>query len=168
LEHFLYSLSIDSNGQRPVFHLTIKRAVCKREGVWGKPKKVTSEPLPHDPIWRTSQASERGIFDLFKACPATNSFGSYGFHSAVKLQGLAAQLLLEKCSDTQRLMWDDGTVMKPLRWRSEPLSFTGAWHEVPAQDNQAGGWQLRLQAGHDGVLYGLNEPPIFVDVAQGQ
>ncbi len=97
-EHFLYCMSVDTAGQRPVFHLTIKRAILKREGLWGKPKKVTTEPFAHDPIWQGTAATERGIFDLFKACPATNSFGSYGFHSAVKLQGLAAELLLHKCS----------------------------------------------------------------------
>jgi len=165
-EHFLYCLSVEVTGQRPVLHLTIKRAILKRDGSWGKPKKVTSEPLAHDPIWRGAAASERGIFDLFKACPATNSFGSYGFHSAVKLQGLAAQLLLQKCSETGRLMWEDSKALQPLSWREEPLTLTGTWQAVPADEHQVAGWRLQMQAGHEGVVYGLNEPPIFVDTAQ--
>ncbi|MFM7000858.1 MAG: DEAD/DEAH box helicase [Limnohabitans sp.] len=166
-EHFLYCMSTETLGHRPVFHLTIKRAILKRDKEWGKPKKVTSEPLAHDPIWRTCLPSERGIFDLFKACPATNSFGSYGFHSAVKLQGLAAELLLQKCSETGRLMWEDGKVLTPLRWRAEPLSITGTWLPVPAQEASPAGWKLQMHAGEGGVVHGLNEPPIFVDVQQG-
>jgi superfamily II DNA or RNA helicase len=167
-EHFLYCMSVDTAGQRPVFHLTIKRAILKREGLWGKPKKVTTEPFAHDPIWQGSAATERGIFDLFKACPATNSFGSYGFHSAVKLQGLAAELLLQKCSETGRLMWEDGKAMTPLQWTDDALTISGSWQAVPEQDGAPAGWRLHMQAGPEGVVHGLNEPPIFVDVARGR
>jgi hypothetical protein len=167
-EHFLYCMSVDTAGQRPVFHLTIKRAILKREGLWGKPKKVTTEPFAHDPIWQGSAANERGIFDLFKACPATNSFGSYGFHSAVKLQGLAAELLLQKCSETGRLMWEDDKAMTPLQWTDDALTISGSWQAVPEQDGAPAGWRLHMQAGPEGVVHGLNEPPIFVDVARGR
>ncbi len=167
-EHFLYCLSSETQGHRPVFHLTIKRATLKRDGEWGKPKKVTSEPFAHDPIWRTCVPSERGIFDLFKACPATNSFGAYGFHSAVKLQGLAAELLLRKCSDTGRLMWEDDKRLLPLRWHEEPVLFGGNWQPVPAQDVNPAGWKLQMQADRAGVVHGLNEPPLYVDPAHGQ
>jgi superfamily II DNA or RNA helicase len=167
-EHFLYCLSSETQGHRPVFHLTIKRATLKRDGEWGKPKKVTSEPFAHDPIWRSCVPSERGIFDLFKACPATNSFGAYGFHSAVKLQGLAAELLLRQCSDTGRLMWDDDKRLLPLRWHEEPVLFGGSWQPVPAQDANPAGWKLQMQADRPGVVHGLNEPPLYVDPAHGQ
>ncbi|MBP8150146.1 MAG: helicase SNF2, partial [Limnohabitans sp.] len=57
-EHFLYSLSQASVAHRPVFHLTVKRAIFKPNGTWGKPKKVTSQPLPSDPVWRTCAPGE--------------------------------------------------------------------------------------------------------------
>ncbi len=167
-EHFVYCMSRDTLGHRPVLQLTIKRAHLKRDGEWGKPKKVTSEPFAHDPIWRTCVPSERGIFDLFKACPPTNSFGSYGFHSAVKLQGLAAQLLLQKCSDTGRLMWEDDKRLLPLRWHDEPVLFTGSWQAVPAQDASPAGWQLQMRAQGEGVVHGLNAPPLYADPVQGR
>ena len=166
-EHFLYCLSAATTGQRPVFHLSIKQAVSKPNGAWTKPKRVTSQPLPSDPIWRTCEPGEQGIFDLMKACPATNSFSSYGFQSAVKLQGAAAELLLRLCSSTGRLMWEDGKNLLPLVWSDQPVVFSGNWQAVPAQDNSPEGWRLHMQSAQAGVVHGLNEPPLFVDPEQG-
>ncbi|PUE10503.1 DEAD/DEAH box helicase [Limnohabitans sp. T6-20] len=166
-EHFLYCLSAATTGQRPVFHLSIKQAVSKPNGAWTKPKRFTSQPLPSDPIWRTCEPGEQGIFDLMKACPATNSFSSYGFQSAVKLQGAAAELLLRLCSSTGRLMWEDGKNLLPLVWSDQPVVFSGNWQAVPAQDNSPEGWRLHMQSAQAGVVHGLNEPPLFVDPEQG-
>ncbi|PUE08759.1 helicase SNF2 [Limnohabitans sp. T6-5] len=166
-EHFLYVLSQAVMGQRPVFHLTITQSNLKRDGQWSKPKKVTSEPLAHAPIWRTCAPSERGIFDLIKACPPTNSFSSYGFYSSVKLQGVAAQMLLQMCSQTGRLMWDTHGVLKPLQWTDAPIRFEGSWQAVPTQENSSAGWKLHMQAERAGVVHGLNDPPFYVDVLQG-
>jgi len=44
-EHFLYCLSLASVGQRPEFHLTVKRALLKPSGDWGKPKKSPVSPM---------------------------------------------------------------------------------------------------------------------------
>jgi superfamily II DNA or RNA helicase len=166
-EHFLYCLSAATLGHRPVFHLTIKQAVAKPNGEWTKPKKVTSQPLPSDPIWRACEPGEQGIFDLMKACPATNSFSSYGFQSAVKLQGAAAQLLLRMCSNTGRLMWEDGKILQPLVWSDQSVAFSGSWQAVPAQGHSPEGWQLQMQSAQAGVLHGLNEPPLYVNPAMG-
>jgi len=166
-EHFLYCLSAATIGHRPVFHLTIKQAVSKSNGEWGKAKKVASQPLPSDPIWRTCAPGEPGIFDLMKACPPTNSFSSYGFQSAVKLQGAAAELLLRMCSSTGRLMWEDGKILRPLVWRDQALAFSVSWQAVSAQGHSTEGWQLHMSSAQSGVLYGLNEPPLFVDPQQG-
>ena len=166
-EHFLYCLSAATVGHRPVFHLTIKQAVLKPNGEWGKPKKVSSQPYPSDPVWRNCAPGEQGIFDLMKACPATNSFSSYGFQSAVKLQGMAAELLLKMCSSTSRLMWDEGKTLRPLVWSDQPVAFSGNWQAVPAQGNSPEGWRLQMQSSQAGVLHGLNEPPLFVDPQQG-
>ena len=166
-EHFLYCLSAATTGHRPVFHLSIKQAVAKPNGEWTKPKKVTSQPLPSDPIWRACEPGEQSIFDLMKACPATNSFSSYGFQSAVKLQGAAAPLLLRMCSSTGRLMWEDGKILQPLVWSDQSVVFSGSWQAVPAQDNSPEGWRLQMQSAQAGVVHGLNEPPLFVDPEQG-
>ncbi|PUE55828.1 DEAD/DEAH box helicase [Limnohabitans parvus] len=166
-EHFLYCLSAAAVGHRPVFHLTIKQAVLKQNGEWGKPKKVSSQPYPSDPVWRTCAPGEQGIFDLMKACPATNSFSSYGFQGAVKLQGMVAELLLKMCSSTDRLMWEDGKTLRPLVWSDQPVAFSGSWQAVPAQGNSPEGWRLQMQSSQAGVLHGLNEPPLFVDPQQG-
>ncbi len=166
-EHFLYSLSQAAVGHRPVFHLTVKRAILKQNGEWGKAKKVTSQPLPSDPVWRSCAPGEAGIFDLMKACPATNSFSTYGFQSAVKLQGMVAELLLRKCASTGRLVWETDKINVPLDWSEDPVLFTGRWQAVPAQDQQPAGWQLHMQAAQAGVLHGLNEPPLYVNLAQG-
>ena len=126
-EHFLYCLSAATLGHRPIFHLTIKQAVAKPNGEWAKVKKVVSQALPNDPIWRSCAPGEPGIFDLMKACPPTNSFSSYGFQSSVKLQGAAAEVLLRLCSQTGRLMWDDGKTLKPLVWSDTALPFNVSW-----------------------------------------
>ena len=166
-EPFLYCLSAAAIGHRPVFHLSVKQAVRKPSGEWSKPKKVASQPLPSDPIWRQCAPGEPGIFDLMKACPPTNSFSSYGFQSAVKLQGAAAPLLLRLCSDTGRLVWEDGKTLRPVVWRDQPMAFSVSWQSVPAQDHCPEGWKLHLQSAQADALYGLNEPPLFVDPQEG-
>lgn len=166
-EHFLYILSAATLGHRPVFHLSITRSALKRDGEWSKPKKITSEPLPHDPIWRTCTDTERGIFDLFKACPAINSFSAYGFHSAIKLQGLASQLLLQMCSQTGRLLWEGGRRLQPLQWTDVSVPVAGRWQVSAAQDNHPEGWQLRILSDKAGVVHAFNEPPMYVDPELG-
>ena len=166
-EHFLYSLSLGAAGHRPVFHLTVKRAILKANGEWGKPKKVTSQPYPSDPIWRNCAAGEEGIFDLMKACPATNSFSAYGFQSAVKLQGMAAELLLRMCASTERLVWESDKRLQSLNWSDEAVAFSGQWQAVEAEGAQPAGWKLRMQAAQEGVVHGLNDPPFYVDPERG-
>ncbi len=162
-EHFLYCLTRATVGHRPEFHLTVKRSIFKPSGEWGKPKKVTSQPYPSDPVWRSCTPGESGIFDLMKACPPTNSFGSYGFQSAVKLQGMVAGLLLRMCAATGRLMWENDKTLQALNWSDEAVAFSASWHAVPEQGHQPGGWKLDMQASQSGALHGLNDPPLYVN-----
>jgi superfamily II DNA or RNA helicase len=162
-EHFLYCLSLASVGQRPEFHLTVKRALLKPSGDWGKPKKVTSQPHASDAIWRTCAPGEQGVFDLMKACPPTNSFGSYGFQSAVKLQGVVASLLLRLCASTGRLMWESEKTLQALAWSAEAVLFNAHWLSVPEQEHQSAGWKLDMRPAQAGALHGLNDPPLYVN-----
>ena len=164
-DQFVYLLSVAYLGHKPLFHLSVKRAAQKRNGEWGKPKKFSNEPLPHDPIWASSNSLDRDIFDLMKACPAASSFSSYGFQGEVKLHGMPGQLLLKLCSQTGRLMSAEAAVS--LQWSDAAEALVGAWQEVPAQDNLPGGWKLSMQPQRAGVFYGLNEPPFYMDTLQG-
>jgi len=164
-DQFVYLLSVAYLGQKPLFHLSVKRAAQKRNGEWGKPKKVSHEPSSHDPIWASSTPLDRDIFDLMKACPAASSFSSYGFQGEVKLHGMPGQLLLKLCSQTGRLMSSEGAVS--LHWSDAAEALIGAWQEVPAKENLPGGWKLSMQAQREGVVYGLNDPPFFMDTLQG-
>ncbi len=166
-DHFLYCLSAFSQGHRPVFHLTIKRAILKANGKWGRAKKVSSQPYPSDPVWQGCDLGEKDIFDLMKAFPATNSFSAYGFQGAIQLQGLVAPLMLRMCAATERLMWEDGKTLKPLQWRDTPAVLTAQWQSVTPQGHLSGGWKLHMQTQEPGVVYGLNEPPLFVQPLQG-
>jgi superfamily II DNA or RNA helicase len=163
-DQFVYSLSLAQTAYKPVFHLAVKRAAQKRNGEWGKAKKLSNEPSPHDPIWQTSSTLDRDIFDLMKACPAASSFSSYGFQSQVKLHGMPGHLLLQLCSQTGRLVSDDGTA---LRWQDAPETLVGSWREVKGQDHLPDGWQLSMQPQRPGVVYGLNEPPFYMDTVLG-
>ncbi|PUE43564.1 DEAD/DEAH box helicase [Limnohabitans sp. Hippo3] len=164
-DQFVYLLSVAYLGHKPLFQLSVKRAAQKRNGEWGKPKKISHEPSPHDPIWGNSTSLDRDIFDLMKACPAANSFSSYGFQGEVKLHGMPGQLLLQLCSQTGRLVSAEGAVS--LQWSEAAEALVGAWQEVPAQDNMPGGWKLSMQPQRAGVVYGLNEPPFYMDTVQG-
>jgi hypothetical protein len=163
-DQFVYSLSVVQTAYKPVFHLAVKRAAQKRNGEWGKAKKLSSEPSSHDPIWQTSSPLDRDIFDLLKACPAASSFSSYGFQNEVKLHGMPGQLLLQLCSQTGRLVSDDGIA---LRWQDSPEALVGTWREVKGQDHLPDGWQLSMQPLRPGVVFGLNQPPFFMDTVQG-
>jgi len=141
-DQFVYSLSVVQTAYKPVFHLAVKRAAQKRNGEWGKAKKLSSEPSPHDPIWQTSSPLDRDIFDLLKACPPASSFSSYGFQSEVKLHGMPGHLLLQLCSQTGRLVSNDGI---SLRWQDAPETLVGTWREVKGQAHGPDGWQLSMQ-----------------------
>jgi superfamily II DNA or RNA helicase len=163
-DQFVYSLSAVQTAYKPVFHLAVKRAAQKRSGEWGKAKKLSNEPSPHDPIWQTSSPIDRDIFDLLKACPAASSFSSYGFQSEVKLHGMPGRLLLQLCSQTGRLVSGDGVA---LRWQEASETLVGRWLEVKGQDNLPDGWQLSMQPMRPGVVFGLNQPPFFMDTVLG-
>ena len=164
-DQFIFVLSCAHSGHKPVFHLTVKRASQKRNGEWGKPKKLTSEPSPHDPIWQSANPLDRGILDLMKACPSTNSFSYYGFQSAVVLKGMPGQLLLKMCSETQRLVSDDGLL--PLKWSDATQALVGSWQEVKGENHLPDGWKLVMQPARAGVVYGLNDPPFYIDSVGG-
>ncbi|WP_416548581.1 SNF2-related protein [Limnohabitans sp. DCL3] len=163
-DQFVYSLSVVQTAYKPVFHLAVKRAAQKRNGEWGKAKKLSSEPSAHDPIWQTSSPLDRDVFDLLKACPPSSSFSSYGFQSEVKLHGMPGQLLLQLCSQTGRLVSGDGIA---LQWQDAPETLVGTWREVQGHDHGPDGWQLSMQAQRQGVVFGLNQPPFFMDTLQG-
>ena len=163
-DQFVYSLSVAQTAFKPVFHLAVKRAAQKRNGEWGKAKKLSNEPSAHDPIWQTSSPLDRDIFDLLKACPAASSFSSYGFQSEVKLHGMPGQLLLKLCSETGRLVSEEGIA---LRWQDAPETLVGTWREVKGEAHQPNGWQLSMQPLRSGVVFGLNQPPFFMDPVQG-
>jgi superfamily II DNA or RNA helicase len=165
-DQFVYLLSVVDSGPRPLFHLSVKRAAQKRNGDWGKAKKINNEPSPHDPIWVSSSPLDRDIFDLMKACPAASSFSSYGFQGEVKLHGMPGQLLLKLCGQTGRLMSAEGSVR--IKWSESSQVLVGTWQEVPAQDNLPAGWRLSMQPQRAGVVYGLNDPPFYMDTLQGQ
>jgi superfamily II DNA or RNA helicase len=163
-DQFVYSLTVAQTAYKPVFHLAVKRATQKRSGEWGKAKKLSNEPSPHDPIWQTSSPLDRDIFDLMKACPAASSFSAYGFQSEVKLHGMPGHLLLQLCSQTGRLLSGEGIA---LRWQDAPEALVGVWLEVKGQDHLPDGWQLSMQPQRPGLFYGLNHPPLFLDTVQG-
>lgn len=163
-DQFVYSLSVVQTAYKPVFHLAAKRATQKRNGEWGKAKKLSSEPSPHDPIWQSSSPLDRDIFDLMKACPAASSFSAYGFQSEVKLHGMPGHLLLKLCSQTGRLVSSEGLA---LRWQDAPETLAGTWREVPGDKHVPGGWQLNMQPQRPGLAYGLNQPPLFMDTVLG-
>ena len=163
-DQFVYSLSVVQTAYKPLFHLAVKRSAQKRNGEWGKSKKLSSEPSVHDPIWQASTPLDRDIFDLLKACPAASSFSSYGFQSEVKLHGMPGQLLLQLCSQTGRLVSEEGIA---LRWQDAAETLVGTWREVKGQEHLPDGWQLSMQAVRQGVVFGLNQPPFFMDTLQG-
>ena len=164
-DRFFYVVSVVHVGEKPFFHLSVMRAAQKRNGEWGKPKKIANDPSRLDPIWHNSTPLDRDILGLMKACPAANSFSSYGFQSEVKLLGMPGQLLLKLCSQTGRLMSAEGAV--PLRWSDTAVALVGTWHEVAPKDNLPGGWKLSMQPQRAGVVYGMNEPPFYMDLLQG-
>ena len=72
-----------------------------------------------------------------------------------QLLRLAAELLLQKCSDTSRLMWEDGKTLQALKWTDQAVLLSGNWQAVPAQGHNPEGWKLHMQAAQSGVLHGL-------------
>ena len=78
---------------------------------------------------------------------------------------MPGQLLLKLCSQTGRLMSAEGAVN--LHWSETAEALVGDWQEVPAQDNLPGGWKLSMQPQRAGVVYGLNEPPFYMDTLHG-
>jgi hypothetical protein len=171
-EQFVYILTPAPTYGRehpvPRLQLQLCKSYLKKTGGWGKPKNVTSPPMPGQTLFDSVSPAERELLRLLKGLAAgSESYNYANTHSALPL-GTAGLLALEMASDTGRLfsLADGGVLGVPLRWAA-PLGLGWSWREAAERLGGEPAWILQPTLASDTAQLYANQPPLYLDLASG-
>ncbi len=168
-DHYLYLLSIiGGHGPTPELQLETVVAYPKVSGGWSKPKPIRTPPCPGQPVFDCASAADHNLLQLLRAMPGNASyFQSSVYKSRVSLQGQIGQLALQQAAATGRLLLEDGPGNPGalVRW-GPPLNPRWEWHEINSPVSAESKWLLRGKL-EGGAKLCLNQPPLYLDAAQG-
>jgi superfamily II DNA or RNA helicase len=169
-EQFLYLLTLHG-ANSPRAHLQIEVVISypKVNGGWAKPKAIKNPPYQGQPVYDRATATDHEVLELIRAMPSTQNYRyAYSFSASAVPQGQVGLLALQQAASTGRLHLDDGKgypgaviawgAPQPLRWD---------WHEVTTLNSPEPLWTLRAKLAASGAKLCLNQPPLYLDAAQG-
>ncbi|MEI6762299.1 MAG: SNF2-related protein, partial [Betaproteobacteria bacterium] len=169
---YLYLLTVmNAHGPTPLLLFEAMTATPKLSGGWGKPKRITSPPYEGLAVMDAASATDHDIFRLLRAQPnGSNSYSTYSFSASVLPTSQAGQMLLQMAASTGRLFTNNGSGAPDaaLQW-GPPRALAWHWQETPGPQGGEPAWSLRARlAGADnGARLCLNNPPLYLDGAQG-
>ncbi|MDR7379868.1 superfamily II DNA or RNA helicase [Rhodoferax ferrireducens] len=150
-----------------MLELQVYKANRKRNGDWAKPKILQNLPYPGHPLWDEASPQDRELLLLVKGQSVATPSASYGISALVA--GAAGRLALQMASDSGRLfaLADGGFLGAPLRW-AEPLDLAWRWQSSTPEAGEPV-WALlpQLGAGRSTAQLYANQPPLYLDAAQG-
>ncbi|MEO6320695.1 MAG: SNF2-related protein, partial [Polaromonas sp.] len=175
-EHYLYLLSVASSASHKG-QLKFEPAVSyhKANGSWAKPKIIRNRPEKGQPVYDQASEVDRQALQLLRAMPASE-YRAYTFSASVIPEGQAGLMALELAASTGRLfLSDDGALGRNIQWGS-PRPLEWSWEKVPGARDTEPGWALQAKLAHTGpassrvnsTVLCLNNPPLYLDCAQGQ
>ncbi|MDO9166398.1 MAG: DEAD/DEAH box helicase [Rhodoferax sp.] len=167
-DQFLYLLSVlGAHGPAPRLQLEAVVSYPKVTGGWAKPKAVKTAPYKGQAVYDQASEVDRQVLQLFRAMPDTYRY-TYAFSASVIPGGQAGLMVLQQAASTGRLFLDDGKggpgaavqwgAPQPLRWH---------WQEVPGPQGAEPRWALRARLADSNARLCLNNPPLYLDAAQG-
>jgi superfamily II DNA or RNA helicase len=169
-EQFLYLLTVHgASGPKPQLEIEAVISYPKVTGGWSKPKAIKTAPYKGQAVYDRATTTDHEVLELIRAMPNTQNFRySYSYSASAVPQGQVGVLALQQAASTGRLFLDDGKgnpgalvhwgPPQPLRWE---------WHEVPSLNSIEPNWALRGKLADLGGKLCLNQPPFYVDAAQG-
>ena len=167
-EQYLYLLTvIGAHGPKPRLQIEVVVSYRKVTGGWAKSKAVKTAPYTGQAIYDDATETDRQLIQLLRAMPESTRY-SFGFSSSAILGGQAGLLTLQLAASTQRMFLDDGhsNPGEPVSW-GPPQHLNWNWQEVPNLQASEPTWVLRAKLDLAGAKLCLNQPPLYLDAAQG-
>jgi len=171
-EQFLYLLSIlNPQGPNPQLSLEVVTAYAKLSGGWSRAKAMKFQPERGQPIYDRASDTDHDVLQLMRAMPGSSIqyYYSYSARNKITPEGKYGVQILEKAASTGRLF-----VLVPpsqpgpvVQW-GEPLTLHWEWFEVSQNINNKAGWTLRAKLGNSQARLCLNNPPLYLDSANGR
>ncbi|MDD2546406.1 MAG: DEAD/DEAH box helicase [Burkholderiaceae bacterium] len=170
-EQYLYLLSvIGAPRAAPLLQLEAVVSYPKLTGGWSKPKQIRTPPARGQAVYDRASEADRQVLQLLRAMPS-----QHGYYTAAAqapcavLEGPVGLLTLQQAAQTGALFADAGgsTVGAALQW-GPALEVAWQWQEVgPVAGAPDPQWALRPVLPRASVQLGANQPPLYLDVAQG-
>ena len=171
-EQFLYLLSVlNPQGPSPQLSLEVVTAYPKVVGGWSRAKAMKFQPERGQPIYDQASDTDHDVLQLMRAMPGSSVqyYYSYSARNKITPEGKYGLQILEKAASTGRLF-----VLVPpsqpglvVQW-GEPLTLRWEWFEVGQNINNKAGWSLRAKLGDGQAKLCLNNPPLYLDSANGR
>jgi len=174
-DHLVLVLQLRTMGHFEVLTVRAMQALIKKNGEWGKPRKLEHYLYESDPFWMGLADEERDVLRLLKSLDAYGSGYGYstGYSDERQLQGLPGQLILQKASALDRLFWSDTVVpqkLTPMHWSSEQERLKWLWATEPTTSvtHDILGERQRLQIQLDNGRLCMNTPALWLDPVRAQ
>ena len=167
-EQYLYLLTVlGAHGPTPRLQMEAVVSYRKVTGGWAKPKAIKTAPYKGQPVYDRATDEDRQVLQLMRAMPESSRY-TFSFSSTAILGGQAGLLGLQLAAGTGRLFLDDGRngPGTTIHW-GPPQSLDWQWQEVPNQQATEPGWALRAHLADSTARLCLNNPPLYLDAAQG-
>lgn len=169
-EQFLYLLTVHGgNSPKPQLQMEAVVSYPKVTGGWAKPKAIKTPPYKGQAVYDRATAVDHEVLELIRAMPNTQNFRySYGYSASAVPQGQVGLLALQQAASTGRLFLDDGKggPGPVLHW-GPTQALRWEWHEVPSLNSLEPSWALRAKMADSAAKLCLNQPPLYLDAAQG-
>ena len=168
-EQYLYLLSVAGSGNVPrQLHIDVVVSYRKLNGDWAKCKAIRYPPYPGESVYDHATPADREALQLIRAV-AGASLRAYGSSFSGAPQGRAGLLTLELAASTGRLYLNTGhgAPGQAMQW-GPPRRLNWAWHEVSSVRAAESAWALRATPAEGDAILCLNNPPLYLDAAQGR
>ena len=171
-EFYLYLLSVAGlNSPKPQLQMEAVVSYRKQNGDWAKPKLIRQNPYAGLPVYDQATPTDHEVLQLMQAMSHDYSY-RYAYNSRSNIcgtpEGRAGQIALEQAASTGRLMISavDGSPRRIAEW-GPALPLQWEWHEVTSAKGGEPGWALRGKLAESRATLCLNNPPLYLDAAQG-
>ncbi|SFC08449.1 Helicase conserved C-terminal domain-containing protein [Polaromonas sp. OV174] len=170
-EQYVYLLSIlGSQGQTPQLNLEARLARPRLSGGWTKPKPIRSQPHLGQALFDAASDADREVLQLLQAMPQHDRhYSAYSASPSAAPSGQAGLIALQQAASTGRLFLDDGHGYpgQAIKWGA-PQNLNWHWQEVAGPQAGPPGWALRARLASADARLCLNNPPLYLDSAQGR
>jgi len=170
-EQLLYLLSVlNPQSASPQLMLEMVSAFPKPSGGWSKARPLRFQPERGQPIYDHASDADRDIVQLMRAMPSgVNYHYNFNTRSKVTLEGKFGLQLVQIAAATERLFVADANSQPgPAVCWGEPIPLRWEWQEIPNPPDGPTSWLPRARLGEGRVHLCLNNPPLYLDAAQGR